>query len=232
MDQTHGLRIKICGITNAEDAAAAAAAGADAIGLNFVGGPRQVATGPAAEILESLPPFVTPVALVRLTAGQFPDEILELLGQFWVSHLQLYGDLTSESLEVLARDGFRVIPVLAVQGEAFAGSPLPWQGGLGQVRPHAVLLDTHDPGKAGGTGRTFPWSWLQGARERGELADWPPIMLAGGLDPENVAEAVRTVRPFGIDVSSGVEIQGSPGRKDPARMRLLVEWARAAVAGA
>lgn len=216
------MKVKICGITSVEDAWAAAEAGADALGLNFVGGPRQIDLGRAAEILECLPAFVSPVALVRLEQGRVPDELLELLGEFWVSHLQVYGEVTAGSLAILAQTGFRVMPVLPVRDEAFPEAAAKWLVEETGHRPSAIVLDTHDPERAGGTGKSFPWDWVAAAREAGRLAGWPPIVLAGGLRPENVADAVRRVRPYGVDVSSGVEIAGSPGRKDPEKMRTFI----------
>ncbi len=226
------VRVKICGITAVEDALAAAEAGADAIGLNFVGGPRQVAAGPAADILTALPPWVTPVALVRLERGQMPDTLLELLGQFWVSHVQLYGAVAREDLEVLVRDGFKPMPAVAVADERFVGRVSGWLPATATGRPAAIVLDAYDPVREGGTGASFRWEWIPAARQAGKLDLWPPIILAGGLSPDNVAEAVRVVRPYGVDVSSGVEVEGAPGRKDPARMRAFVRLARAAAAGA
>lgn len=224
------MRVKICGITNSADARAAAEAGADAIGLNFVGGPRQIAEGPAAEILRSLPPMVTPVALVRLEGGRLADSLVEFLGRYWVSHLQLYGAATAELLDALARDGFQTMLVIAVRGPDFAREAACWRacraGG-----PRAVVLDAYHPEKEGGTGGVFKWDWIPAAARTGALEGWPPIVLAGGLRPENVAEAVRVVRPYAVDVSSGVEVDGAPGLKDAARIRKFVENARAATGG-
>ncbi|HSW44247.1 MAG TPA: phosphoribosylanthranilate isomerase [Phycisphaerae bacterium] len=224
------MRVKVCGITCVEDALAAAEAGADAIGLNFVGGPRQIQPEYAGAVLEALPPLVTPVALVRLQGGAIPDELLELLGRHWVSHIQVYGDYEAEHLTILADDGFRPMPVVAVADPAFAVDAGERLGLSGDGRPSAVVLDAHDPSREGGTGRSFPWGWVRDAQFAGQMPAWPPIILAGGLRPDNVAEAVRTVHPYGVDVSSGVEVEGHPGRKDPAGMREFVRQARAAPA--
>jgi len=189
------VRIKICGITCVEDAVVAAEAGADALGLNFVGGPRRIGLETAEAILTSMPPFVTPVALVQLQGGAVPDDLLELLGQHWVSHVQVYGDYEPEHLALLMRDGLRPMVVVSVRGPDFADHTDPWRGAQGDSAATAVVLDAYDPQRAGGTGRTFRWDWVAAARKAGRLAGWPPIMLAGGLEPENVADAVRAVRP-------------------------------------
>lgn len=263
-----GLRVKICGITNLEDGIAAAEAGADAIGLNFVGGPRQITAAVAKEILRALPPMVTPVALVKVESwAGLPPECAEVLGEFHVHCLQLYGwELTRPAgaepafsatgevspsqqsgeafvrselervpglaelplaLAITAARGFRAIPALAVKDLTFAERLSAWGSLAREWRPHAVVLDAYDPAREGGTGRTFQWEWVARARaeSRGE---WPPVFLAGGLTPENVGEAIRTVRPYGVDVASGVEVEGSPGRKDRAKMTAFVRNSRQA----
>jgi phosphoribosylanthranilate isomerase len=248
----------------------AADAGADAIGVNFVGGPRRVDLVAAREILRSTPPMVTPVALVRLGAGGLPPDLAELFSEFQVSHLQVYaaargqdarglkggqtpGCLTPSRatgeagekpapLAGLIAAGFRVMPVLAVKDEGFAEQLAAWAAAPPESRPDAVVLDAYDPSREGGTGRSFRWEWVAEARKaeeakmaysggaaRTECSPWPPILLAGGLCAENVAEAVRVVRPYGVDVSSGVEKEGSPGRKDRARLIAFVRNARAAM---
>ncbi len=224
----YNLRVKICGITSVADAAAAVEAGADAIGLNFVAGPRRIDVDRGHRILQFVPPMITPVALVKVQEDRLADPLAELFGEFRLSHLQVYGDVTGRSLMLLAREGFRATPVVAVRDEAFADRPADWIVTDGPSRPSAIVLDTFDPGLKGGTGKAFCWDWVSAAREAGKLANWPPIVLAGGLNPDNVAEAIRIVRPYAVDVSSGVEIEGSPGRKDAARMRAFVHNARAA----
>ena len=222
--------VKICGITSVEDATSAAAAGADAIGLNFVGGPRLLGPRAAEQILIALPPEVTPVALVRLVNGRLDAQMSELLARFRVSHVQLYGSVSTASLTTLVRDGFRPMPVVAVADEDFADQASGWLSEDNpQCRPVAVVLDAFDPSREGGTGITFRWDWIPAARRTGKLDRWPPIILAGGLRPENVTEAVRVVRPYGVDVSSGVEEAGSPGKKDADRMRAFVLAAKAVI---
>lgn len=216
------VRVKICGITSPEDAVAAAGAGADALGLNFVGGPRQIELDRAREVLAALPPLVTPVALVKVGMQGVADALIELLGEQWVSHLQVYGALTPLALTQLVMEGFRPLAVLPVKDSDFARNRPAWLDPGSGGRPSGVVLDTYDPEQQGGTGKTFHWDWVQQARQEGQLEGWPPIMLAGGLRPENVAEAVRVAKPDAVDVSSGVEVPGSPGRKDAERMRAFV----------
>lgn len=222
------MRVKICGITNSDDARAAADAGADAIGLNFVGGPRRIDPGAAEAILTVIPPFVTPVALVKLGPGGTFQDVEALLHEFHVSHLQVYGDWDLGTLRQFAARRLLMMPVVAVQDEQFAARSEQWGGAAGALA--GVVLDTYDPQRAGGTGTAFRWEWIQRSRDERRLDSWPPIILAGGLRPENVAEAIRTAVPYAVDVSSGVEHGGRAGCKDPRRMRAFVRAARAAFA--
>jgi phosphoribosylanthranilate isomerase len=222
------VKVKICGITNLPDALAAVDAGADALGLNFVGGPRRIDIDTAASILQGLPPLVTPVALVRLEDGVVPRAVQPLLTEFRVRHLQVYGTLTPAGLTHLTRQRFVVMPVMPVRDEEFEAGAREWLA-TGAERPGAIVLDAFDPSREGGTGLTFPWAWLAAARAAGRLAAWPPIVLAGGLRSANVGEAVRIVQPYAVDVSSGVEFEGQSGRKDPQLMRAFVMAARSAL---
>jgi phosphoribosylanthranilate isomerase len=214
------VRVKICGITNVPDAVTAAAAGADAIGLNFVGGPRRVTFDTADDVLEALPPFVTPVALVLLDHERVAPELYEWLVDSSIRSLQLYGVSNENSLQPLQAAGFRIMPVLRVQGPELCDASV-----ADCIRSScAVVLDAYDPAVMGGSGRAFQWEWVRSARESGRLSHWPPIILAGGLTSENVAEAIRQTQPYGVDVSSGVEVNGKPGQKDPEK---LIEFVRA-----
>lgn len=223
-----GVRVKICGITSVADAIAAVQAGADAIGLNFYAGRRQIDTATAAAILEVLPPFVTPVALVQIREEGLADSLVNLLARYRVRVLQVYGEITGDAIIRLGMGGFTAIPVVAVRGADFAASPPIWRTSTGQWRPNAVILDAYDPNRSGGTGRPFRWEWVREARAAGLLDGWPPLILAGGLNPDNVEEAIRIVRPYAVDVSSGVELDTAPGKKDPARMQAFVQRAKAA----
>jgi phosphoribosylanthranilate isomerase len=190
--------VKICGITRREDAIAAVSAGASAVGFVFwPASPRFIDPYRARAIVRSLPPFVTPV-------GLFVNQPLEHIGAVAslvrLGAVQLHGDETIEFAGSLA---WPVIKAVSVE-QASA-----WPGNT------TLLLDAYDPVKRGGTGRTIDWAGAAAIAARRK------ILLAGGLTPDNVAEAVGSVRPFGIDVSSGVE--RSPGVKDHGRIKALFE---------
>jgi phosphoribosylanthranilate isomerase len=209
-------RIKICGVTTPADAELAARLGADAVGLNFYPrSPRALSEEMARAILAVLPPFVEAV-------GLFVNETLEQVHAaaqaLNLRTLQLHGD----RLAVLPRDGYRYLPAWAVRdaaGLAQLDAYLERCRHEGQL-PAAVLLDAHVPGAYGGTGQTAPWDLLADYRPA------VPLILAGGLTPENVAQAVRRVRPWAVDVASGVE--SSPGVKDAEKMRRFIDAAHSA----
>lgn len=197
-------RVKICGITNLADARAAVAAGASALGFVFVPGtPRFVEPALAAAIVRELPPFVTAVGLfVNAEAGVIRDTI-RLTG---IHALQLHGEETPEFTR-LFRGAAKVIKAFRVRGaESLAVLPAYLDAA------DAFLLDAYVPGAHGGTGARFDWELAVTAKEHGT-----PVILAGGLTPENAAEAVRRVQPYAVDVSSGVE--AAPGRKDHRKLR-------------
>lgn len=200
------VRVKICGITNVEDALAAAHCGADAIGLVFAESPRRIDPKTARSIVESLPPFVCPV-------GVFVDEHLEVVLEtariVGLHSVQLSGSEAPEYVERLSSvDVIKCIRVRkACDVERAADYP-----------DAKILLDTASERVAGGTGETFPWEYAVG------LAAGREIILAGGLKPENVGEVIRMVGPWGVDVSSGVE--ASPGSKDEAKIRRFMESVR------
>jgi phosphoribosylanthranilate isomerase len=212
------VRVKICGITSEADARQAVLLGADAVGLNFYPqSPRWISVEAAVPILHALPPFVEAV-------GVFVDqplrEVFPLLNQLGrLRTVQMHGTIR----EVCDAYPFHFIPAFAVKD----------QQSLTEVRryletclrlgklPSAVLIDGHAPGQHGGTGRNPPWELFR------DVAWEVPLILAGGLTPKNVAEAVRIVQPYAVDVASGVEV--SPGKKDQEKMRRFIESVRAAV---
>jgi phosphoribosylanthranilate isomerase len=201
------MRVKICGITNLEDALMAVEAGAHALGFVFAPSPRQVTPECAAEIISRLPPFVQTVGVV---VNQDAEAIL---ARCPLDAVQFHGE---EGPEVLAQvEGVRRIKAFRV-GAAADLEPLERY----QEVAHAFLLDARVPGIAGGTGQTFPWRLALEARCYGR-----PIVLAGGLTAENVTAALEAGRPDAVDVSSLVE--RSPGRKDPERVRRFVAAAMA-----
>lgn len=201
------VRSKICGITRAADALVAAEAGADAIGLVFYSkSPRAVSIAQAREIIAALPPFVTTVGLF-VNASRC--EINETLDAVALDVLQFHGDETPADCEGFHRPWYKALRVRAgndIRAEAarYAGAS-------------AVLLDTFVDGVPGGTGEMFDWSLVP--------ADLPkPLILAGGLTPQNVQQAIERVRPFAVDVSGGVEL--SKGVKDAARVREFIGQVR------
>ena len=207
------LRIKICGITREEDAWAAVDAGADALGFVFVPGtPRFIEPERAAAITRHLPPFVS---CVGLFVNADPAFIRDTLTEARLDTVQLHGDEPPE-VGLLLRGQVRVIQAFRVQGPETL-QRLPDY----RESADAWLLDAYVAGAAGGTGARFDWNLAVQARELGH-----PLILAGGLKPENIAEAVRQVRPFAVDVSSGVEL--SPGRKDSEKVQRLIAAARSA----
>lgn len=200
--------MKICGITNLEDAIGAAAAGADAVGFIFTDqSPRRVTPDQAERICRELPPFLLRVGVFY---NQPVEEVEKIAQRCALDRIQLHGD---ETPEVCARFGHRTIKTIRVKDQSFLERLGPYRD-----RVEAFLLDTHREGQAGGTGGTFNWEIAARAKGMGK------IILAGGLTPENVAEAVAVVQPYGVDVSSGVE--AAVGKKDLRRVRRFVERAK------
>lgn len=196
-------RIKICGITNVDDALAAAAAGADAIGLVFYpGSPRAVTIAIARDVCEVLPPFV---AAVGLFVDAESALIREVLSTVPLDLLQFHGVETAETCVQFDRP---YIKALRMRDDVdLLDEALQFSGARG------LLLDTYRAGVAGGTGETFDWQRIPAAmRSR--------IVLAGGLNPDNVGAAVRQIRPYAVDVSGGVE--SAPGRKDASKIEQFV----------
>lgn len=218
-DRTRGgrLLVKICGITSPGDASLAVESGADALGFVFWHmSPRRVDPAQAAAIARDLPESVLRVGVFVDAPREDMEGIADAVG---LDVLQLHGDEPPASLAGLPRPALKAVRV----GPGFAAEEAT------RYCEHAVglVVDTRLPGETqmpGGTGVPFDWSLVKGLADR-----VPFLMLAGGLSPANVAEAVRAVRPQAVDVSSGVE--GLPGRKDPARVRAFLEAARAAEKG-
>ena len=201
------VRSKICGITRIEDALAVVEAGADAIGLVFYGkSPRAVSVEQAAAILHALPPFVTTVGLF---VDMPRDELLQLLQRLPLDLLQFHGDESPADCEGFGRPYIKALRVRP--GEDVAAAMAPYTGARG------ILLDTFVEGVPGGTGASFDWSLVPEDAAK-------PIILAGGLDSDNVARAIRQVRPYAVDVSGGVE--ASKGIKDADKIRAFVRAVR------
>ncbi|MBI2193838.1 MAG: phosphoribosylanthranilate isomerase [Planctomycetes bacterium] len=199
-------RVKVCGITRAEDALLAAEFGAAAIGLIFAESKRQVTPDAAADIVRQLPPFVTPVGVF---VNERPEEIRRLAERCGLGAVQLHGDETPDDLRALA--GLKTIKVVRVRDRSSLE-------GLAEYPASAFLLDTYSAEARGGTGQTFDWQATRGIR-------FPaPVILSGGLHAENVARAIEQVQPHAVDVSSGVE--SAPGIKDPGLLRRFFEAVR------
>ncbi len=205
-------RVKICGITRVEDGLAAARAGADAIGLVFAAkSPRRLVIVQAVAIAAALPPFVSSVALF---VNPEVAEVERVIREVRPDLLQFHGE---ESAEFCA--GFRVPWLKAVRVKPETDL-LQYATVFAEAR--GLLLDAYSPLAHGGTGHRFDWSLIP---SRVPL----PVVLAGGLDPANVAEAIRAVRPWAVDVSSGVEAE--PGIKDAAKIAAFIKEVRNADAG-
>ncbi|MDP2181647.1 MAG: phosphoribosylanthranilate isomerase [Actinomycetota bacterium] len=202
-------RVKICGLTSAADAAGAVRAGADAVGVLLAESPRQVSVSEAEEILAAVPPFVARVGVFVDAPADYVEAAVRRLG---LHAVQFHGD---ESPEQCAAAPAPVIKVLKV-GTGFDSSVVePYRGSVA-----AVLLDTYELAKSGGTGKTFCWQGIT------SLPGWAPFVLAGGLTPGNVGEAIATLCPYAVDVSSGVEER--PRAKDRLLMQAFVAAVRAA----
>jgi phosphoribosylanthranilate isomerase len=201
------VKVKICGITRTADGLAAAAAGADLIGLMFcANSPRQVPLATAAEIARALPPFVLKVGVF---VNPEPDLVRRAIGECGLSLLQFHGE---ETPEFCAQFGIMSMKAFRIRAAASLAA-------LPHYATEAYLLDAFSPAARGGTGERFNWDLAVEAKKFGK-----PLFLAGGLTPENVAAAVKQVQPFGVDVSSGVE--SAPGRKDGAKMKAFISAAK------
>ncbi len=200
-------RVKICGITCLEDAVDAVEAGADAIGFVFADGPRKVKPENVRKIICRMPPFVKTVGIF---VGNDPNAE-KIAEDCPLDIIQVHTGYTSEYVHGL-RHKRLILGVRVCNEMSFNSVP-------GIEFASALLLDAYQQGTAGGTGVAFDWSLASAAAGLNK-----PIVLAGGLNPDNVADAIRQVKPYAVDVSSGVEM--SPGKKDREKVRLFIERAR------
>jgi phosphoribosylanthranilate isomerase len=201
------VKVKICGITNWTDARRAVEAGAQFLGFNFYRpSPRYIQVAAARRIIRRLPDGI---AAVGVFVNESEANMLAIARRVGLDYLQLHGDEPPEQVARLKRE-IAVIKAIRVR-DSFRPKQLDSFG-----RASAILLDGFDARRHGGTGRTFNWNLARGSNGSRR------IFLAGGLTPENVAEAIRVARPYAVDVCSGVEAR--PGRKDPARIVALM-WA-------
>lgn len=203
-------RIKVCGITNADDAIAAINLGVDAIGFIFAeSSPRYISPEDAKEIVADLPPFIH---IVGVFVDKDPVEIEEIIDYCGLTHVQLHGSEDAEYCAKLAQNAnpCMLIKAIRVGSSSKAEDFAPYQDIV-----KGFLLDTFVEGQEGGTGKTFDWAMIE------SLDLKLPVILAGGLTPENISDAIRAVRPFAVDVNSGVERE--PGRKNIDKLEALVK---------
>jgi phosphoribosylanthranilate isomerase len=203
-------KIKICGITNIQDAEAAVALGADALGFNFFKrSPRYIEPARAKAIVEALPPIVS---LIGVFVDEFsPERVMRMAHAVGMGTVQLHGSETADYVKHLSE--LRVIKAFRVDHKFDTSQ-------LSKYTVNAFLLDAYEEGLQGGTGKTFNWQLAIEAKKHGR------IILAGGLTPENICSAIRTVEPYAIDVCTGVESE--PGKKDDKKLEALFREIRRA----
>ncbi len=200
------IKIKICGITNLEDALLAAEYGADALGFIFYAQSRRSTTAEKAKaIIDKLPPLTLRIGVF---VDEKPETIRDTINMCRLDGIQLHGSETPEFCRLFRR---RVIKSFKPENDQHIE-------GIGNYDVDAFLLDSYHPEMAGGTGTTFDWELAVAAKMFGK-----PVILSGGLNPENVAEAIRLVKPYAIDVASGVE--SFPGKKEPDKLKNFIEQA-------
>ncbi|MCC7294183.1 MAG: hypothetical protein IT449_19140 [Phycisphaerales bacterium] len=222
------MLVKICGITTPNDAVDALHAGADWIGLNFVGGPRCIDVARAERILAQIGGPAPVVALVRWESADRTPPGFDWAMDRGIRRFQAYGIPAPPVQERMLHHACTVIHVHHVATGAplyadVAAALVDWH----VICPSFLLLDSGGGGRLGGTGVVADWNYLAQERRRADAAALPRFLLAGGLTPENAGEAIRCVRPDGVDVSSGVE--SAPGIKDAAQVRAFIEAARGAI---
>ena len=204
------IKVKICGITNTPDAQVAVSAGTDALGFIFYSkSPRYIDPKVAKHIISELPPFVLPIGVF---VNEEPKVVRDIMQECGLALAQLHGDETPAYCENLER------PVLRGIRLRDRGSFLAMAEYKGRAGVRGFVVDAFSESAFGGTGETTDWTLAS------EAAKAAPILLAGGLTPDNVQEAIQKVKPYGVDVSSGVE--ASPGKKDPAKVQAFIHAAK------
>lgn len=199
------VRVKVCGITNFQDASNAVKLGVDALGFIFAPSPRKITPEKAREIICAIPPFVKTVGVF---VNEDPATIRKIIQFCGLDLVQLHGDEPPDLCHELMP---YTIKAFRPKNEDNLSFIRPY---VGKIR--ALLFDTYSEEKRGGTGKTFDWDLAIKGKELGV-----PVILAGGLTPSNIERAISTVRPFAVDVNSGVEER--PGKKSPALMKRLME---------
>jgi phosphoribosylanthranilate isomerase len=200
--------VKVCGITNPEDARLATSSGADAIGLVFAESPRKLGTEQAQEIAGALPDGVLKVGVF---VDEEPEEVLRIAREVGLDYAQLHGDESPETVTVLREGGVKVIKALRVRDDESLAAMDDYEADL-------FLLDAWSEKARGGTGERFEWEMAKSLRGRGN------ILVSGGLTPENVREAIWFFEPYGVDASSSLE--DAPGKKNAERVRRFVSAAK------
>ena len=199
--------VKICGVTNEDDALLAVAMGADAVGFVFAPSPRQVHPETVRDIVKRLPHDTLTIGVFR---NETPERMIDIVGRTGLKGVQLHGGETAEDVRLVRLRVPFVIQALPAGDARLAAA------GAGPESADVVLIDAPEPG----SGSVFDWSLAEGA------PDGVRLLLAGGLNPDNVTQAIRKVRPWGVDSASGTE--ASPGRKDATKVRLFVARAKEA----
>jgi phosphoribosylanthranilate isomerase len=214
---------KICGTTNLGDANLAVSAGADALGFIFASSPRQIQQEAAAEIIEALP---SKIAKIGVTVNQSPEAVAKLAQTVGLTGIQLQGDEPGDQLWAYrsALAPRKIVKTLQARQVLAGGEEYLYQYLRESEFFDALLLDAGVPGQPGGTGIPFDWNAL--APLVTHIKHWIPVIIAGGLTPGNVPDAVRLFEPWGVDVASGVE--SSPGHKDETKVRAFVNAVRTA----
>jgi len=202
------VRVKVCGITNYEDASMAIELGVDALGFIFAPSPRGITPEEARDIIRAIPPFVQAVGVF---VDEDPVTIRRIIRLCGLDLVQLHGDESPDFCHELMPNAIKAFRLKDESSLSVIG---PYRG-----RVRAILLDTYVEGKKGGTGRAFDWNLAIKAK-----GFQIPTILSGGLNPDNIAEAISLVKPFGVDVNSGIE--AAPGKKSPALMTELIEIVR------
>ncbi len=209
------VRVKIEGMQDVQTALEVVRLGADAVGFVFADSPRRVTPEQAAVIIAALPPFV---ATVGVFVNESPQRINETVAATGIEYVQLHGD---EGPQVIDHINAKCLKAFRIRDEGWINQVGAWLNALGGAPLGGIVLDAYDKSAYGGTGKKFNWNMVAEARAAGRMDNLPPIILAGGLGPDCVAEAIKTVRPHAVDVASGVE--SSPGQKDLFRVTAFID---------
>ena len=212
------VRIKIEGLCDPDQAVRIASMGADAIGLVFAESPRQVSPERAREITDALPVWVSTVGVFVNASA---DAINRIVEQTRINYVQLHGD---EGPEIVGRINAPCVKAFRIKDDSWVDQVQQWLAGVPdshRKKLPAVLLDAFSPEARGGTGRKFNWDMVARARADGKMDSLGPIILAGGLDAACVAGAIEIVKPWAVDVASGVE--KSPGQKDLQKVQSFIQ---------